>query len=450
MNKSVLSNLDHLSSLSIDEIDQAISTLPIMVQNHIMDETDADKLRYKLMTAKDKKILETYPIRMWQTKDGTWKAHVPDATKDRNRRILQGKTRENLENKILNDYKEKSDTRLVFSTYFAHWLVEYKSLLVKPPTIQRNFDDYRKFIKGTKIDSMKITEITRADLKKYLNDAIVTYQLTRKALNNLKSIFTQLFEYAFDSQDITVNPAFNLKIENTNIRQEQTKFADTEIFNEQECDVFIEYLYNHYREHRPIVTLALLLNFQLGLRVGELCCIRKSDIDDKHLCIAIDRMERSYRPVRLENGVLVEDKTVHEVAEGEVKKNSHRIIYLSEEAQLIIKETLRVQEELGIESEYLFPDENGEHVIRQRFNDCIRFYCQKLEIDVKSSHKIRKTVLSNLFRNGWGFDEIMRISGHRNKDTLMKYYLFSVRKEEDNCEKMSSALSTGHTFGSQP
>ena len=69
MNKSVLSNLDHLSSLSIDEIDQAISTLPIMVQNHIMDETDADKLRYKLMTAKDKKILETYPIRMWQTKD---------------------------------------------------------------------------------------------------------------------------------------------------------------------------------------------------------------------------------------------------------------------------------------------------------------------------------------------------------------------------------------------
>ena len=93
MNKSVLSNLDHLSSLSIDEIEQAISTLPIMVQNHIMDETDADKLRYKLMTAKDKKILETYPIRMWQTKDGTWKAHVPDATKDRNRRILQGKTK---------------------------------------------------------------------------------------------------------------------------------------------------------------------------------------------------------------------------------------------------------------------------------------------------------------------------------------------------------------------
>lgn len=99
MNKSVLSNLDHLSSLSIDEIEQAISTLPIMVQNHIMDETDADKLRYKLMTAKDKKILETYPIRMWQTKDGTWKAHVPDATKDRNRRILQGKPERTLKTK---------------------------------------------------------------------------------------------------------------------------------------------------------------------------------------------------------------------------------------------------------------------------------------------------------------------------------------------------------------
>ena len=65
----------------------------------------------------------------------------------------------------------------------------------------------------------------------------------------------------------------------------------------------------------------------------------------------------------------MEDKTVHEVAEGEVKKNSHRIIYLSEEAQLIIKETLRVQEELGIESEYLFPDENGEHVISRKYKN---------------------------------------------------------------------------------
>ena len=47
----------------------------------------------------------------------------------------------------------------------------------------------------------------------------------------------------------------------------------------------------------------------------------------------------------------------------------YRIIYLSEEAQLIIKETLRVQEELGIESEYLFPDENGEHVISQKYKN---------------------------------------------------------------------------------
>ena len=80
-------------------------------------------------------------------------------------------------------------------------------------------------------------------------------------------------------------------------------------------------------------------------------------------------------------------RTIHEVAEEEAKQNSNRILSLT--------------------------DETGAHIIRQRINDCLRFYCKKLEIDVKSSHKIRKTVLSNLFAKNFDLFEVMSMAGHR-------------------------------------
>ena len=329
-------------------------------------------------------------------------------------------------------------------------MINYKANLVQPPTIQLNYDDYRKYIQGTAIDKMRITEIKRIDIKNCLNDAINKHQLTRKSLNNIKSIFNGLFSYALDAEDITINPTVNLKIENTNIKAETVKDAVTEVFNEQELDALTEYLYKYYKDYRPVITLSVLLNFQLGLRVGELCTIKKTDIDLERRKIRIDRMERSYKPISLVDGKLVENKTVHVVTNGQTKKNSNRIIDLSDEAVLIIEEAIRIQKELSIKSDYLFADDKGEHIIRQRINDCLRFYCKKISLDAKSSHKIRKTVLSNLFAKGFDFEEVMQIAGHRNKSTTLKYYLFSVRLKDDKQSRLTQALATKHCTLGQP
>lgn len=439
-----------INNLSIEQIDSALNNLSLAQNCFILSPTDVEKQRVLLMNAKDKKILKTYPLRIWQASNGTWKAHVPDDTKPRNRKLIQGKTKQNLENNILDDYHKRMDDRLVFANYFAYWLVNYKATLVQPATIQRNYDDYRKYIAGTKIDTMKITNIKRADVKECLNKIINEHHLTRKSLNNVKSIFNGLFAYALDAEDITVNPILNLRIENTNIKAETVKEATTEIFNEQELNTLIEYLYNHYTDNRPVVTLAILLNFQLGLRVGELCTLKKSDIDLERRIIRIDRMERSYRPIILVNGKIVEEKTIHDVTDGKTKKDSNRILDLSDEAIAIINQAIKLQKELSIKSDYLFADDNGEHIIRQRINDCLRFYCKRLSLDAKSSHKIRKTVLSNLFAAGFDFEEVMQIAGHRNKSTTIKYYLFSVRLKDNRQARLTKALSSNHCIFSQP
>ena len=399
-----------------------------------------------------RKIISNHPFKISeQIKHGEvyYLTYVKDETKSNHRRQITAKTKENLENKIYAEYCRCKDTHYVFSNYFSTWLIEHKATEVQPPTLQRLYDDYRKYIKDKPIDKLKITQIKRADIKKCLNDAINQYHLTRKALNNVKSIFNGIFAYAIDNEDILVNPMNDLKITNTNIQPETEKLPETEVFNEEELDCFLEYIYSHYMDNRPVVSLAILLNFQLGARVGELCTLKKSDIDVLNRKIRINRIERSYRPITMVKGQLVEEKTIHVVVEGRTKKDSNRYLDLSDEALLIINRALELQKELGINSEYIFADETGKNIIRQRINDCLRDYCKRISLDPKSSHKVRKTVLSTLFANGFDLDEVKQIAGHRSKSTTLKYYLFSMKQKEDRQERLSKALSSKHCTFSQ-
>lgn len=173
-------------------------------------------------------------------------------------------------------------------------------------------------------------------------------------------------------------------------------------------------------------------------------------IDVVYKTIRIERTERSYKPLSLKNEKIVEGKTIHDITDGKTKANSNRILDLSDEAIAIITEVIKLQKELHIKSDHLFADEKDNHIIRQRINDCLRYYCTKLAIANKSSHKIRKTVLSNLFSKGFDVEEIMDIAGHRNKSTTLKYYLFSKKLKDDRQKRLSKALASKHCTFANP
>lgn len=153
--------MNEYNNLTLEQINNSLKTLSSAGLSCILPTTDVEKIHKQLMNAKQQKIMETYPIRIWQASNGTWRAHVPDDTKERHRRTIQGKTKENLENNILKDYEQKFENPLIFSKFFTNWLMKYKASKVKGPTIQRYYSDYQKFIKGTTIDSTKITDIKR-------------------------------------------------------------------------------------------------------------------------------------------------------------------------------------------------------------------------------------------------------------------------------------------------
>lgn len=52
--------------------------------------------------------------------------------------------------------------------------------------------------------------------------------------------------------------------------------------------------------------------------------------------------------------------------------------------------------------------------------------------------------MHNLFANGFDFEEVMQLAGHRNKSTILKYYLFSAKLKDDRQSRLTQALASKH------
>ena len=66
--------------------------------------------------------------------------------------------------------------------------------------------------------------------------------------------------------------------------------------------------------------------------------------------------------------------------------------------------------------------------------------CEKIGINVKTSHKIRKTYISTLIDSGLNIDQIRRMAGHSDERTTYGNYCFNRMTEEQTEEKIENAL----------
>lgn len=69
----------------------------------------------------------------------------------------------------------------------------------------------------------------------------------------------------------------------------------------------------------------------------------------------------------------------------------------------------------------------------------LRKVCNKVGIEVRSMHKIRKTFISKLFETGMHPKKIQQISGHDNMDTLYKCYCFNTEEDASIMDKLNKA-----------
>lgn len=300
-----------------------------------------------------------------------------------------------------------ANKKVTIASLYPDWL-EYKKLHTNATTyITRIDSDWRRYYDGTNIVSRDIRSITKLDMDEWIHRMIKDHSMTKTAYYNMSVIMRQLLSYAVDKGILLVNPMDGIAVDARRMFQKKKKNRpEEEVFSKTETQDIFKLAIDDYHNNDKLIyklsPLAVMFQFQTGLRVGELCGVKFSDIEGDY--IHIQRMVRDH-PV--------------EVVEKTKTDDGDRMVYLTSKAKELIEEARRYSK-----SEYIFSLVSGEPLKPRVIHDRYDTYCKTLGIKHRSSHKARKTYNSTLLDAGVNIDSVRRMMGHSDEHTTLSNYTF--------------------------
>lgn len=366
---------------------------------------------------KEHKVLEVHTYAITELEGGRNTTYVYDSTKKYNRRLVRAKNYIELINKLYDFYFSAEDIdNKRLCDIFDEWL-EYKCKKKNntQETKKQNKASYEKYVKGTRIDTLPLKSIKTIDLENWAIEVLLKYEMTAKNFNTHKLVVTGPLTYAKRKEFITENPWSKEDLEYTHLfKSKRKKPSECMIFYPDEIEELLEEFERGYALNSNIANLGLMANFELGLRIGELCALKWTDINWKNETLFIQRMES-------------EGKVVEYVKSD--SEAGYRELSLSDEVINLFK---RIRRESRLLSEFIFIKADGSRADEMVFVHRL----EKAELalgwkgKMKRSHCIRRTVASRMQAEGWTLEEIRVWLGHTNIETTLSYLYNPFRTDE--------------------
>lgn len=407
-----------LNNLQYGQSGQASEILQFIIQSGIIN---FDDVQNSMEDMKRKELLEKHPYKIWKGKDGEWYTYLP---RQGNGRVLKKrKSKSDLEKIIIDYYKEQRE--ILLSDIFQEWSsqkLEYGE--IQKQTYDRYKTDFHRFFDNSDIAEKDIRKITEDDLELFIRETIRRKGLSNKAYGGLRLLIIGIFKYAKKKKltEISITQfmgdldlpkkCFSKKV----IKDEESVFTDSEV----------EKISSYIRENVSLINYGILLAFQTGVRVGELCALKYSDIIGNKLCIR--RTEIRYRGR--------DGKYVFEVRESPKTEAGNRDIILNSDAQ----RTLKVIRKLNPFGEYMFMND-GKRIKEKAFSVKIVKICRYVGIKERSMHKARKTYATKLINGGVDESLVVKQMGHTSIDCTKNHYYFNNKSDEDAAKQIEKAIS---------
>lgn len=391
-----------------------------VLENNIID---MSYVQEKIEMTRRKRMLEKHQYEMWQGNDGAWYTYFPD--KEKGRKLKRRMSKKKLEDDIIAYYVALEENPFI-TDLFTRWNDErYENNEIGKNSYTKYKNDFKRFFhKEDSLCKIPMKEITEAELLAFIKLNIKRFHLTRKSYASLRTLIIGVFKYAKMNKitDISISTFFSdLQLSN-NLFKKNHKDASSQVFNDDEIMKLTKYL----RDHPTIHNLGLLLLFETGMRVGELCVLKPGNITEEG--IVINSTEIYYKNPDT-------NKTVFEVKDTLKMGVDERTIIIPEHTRAIIKR-IRLLNPFG---EYLFMKE-GKRINSTRFNYHLYKACKEIGIPERSTHKIRKTYASKLI-DGHVEEALIRSQmGHTDIKTTKDYYYYATQNQKYKESQISKAL----------
>ena len=382
---------------------------------------DVESIKDVVADMNKKEILAQHSQTIWQGSDGNWHTHI--ILEDGKRVVRHRKTREELENYLV-DYYKKLEEAVYIKDVFWKWMNEKLDYCeIKKQSYDKYCAEYKRFFPNDcSICSKKFKNITEDDLEHFIKTTIRDLQLTRKAYSGLVTLLNGIFKYGKKMGCTTISISTFIKdlYLPKNIFKKNFKDKKKEVFMEDEIPVIIGYL----KENPDIWNLALLLQFETGARIGEIATLKKEDIKKHSVLIR-----------RTEVKIKVDDKWKLVVSELPKTDAGYREIILPPSADWTISKIL----EINPNGEFLFMDK-GKRIRENTYNKRLNLICEKLNLAHRTTHKIRKTYGTTLLDSDVNDSFVAEQMGHTDVTTTRKLYYYSNKSYQTKLNQISEAI----------
>ncbi len=410
---------------------------------------DLDDVREKMKENERQKILLKHKYKVFfDEKDGRWKTTVPDESKKNGRRLIARRSREKLDNDLIAYYTQIEDDKYIkenlytLEKIFPIWL-KYKATQTNASSyVRRILVDWNKYYKDTEIVKVVLCDLTYLQLNNWAHNIVKDNSLTRKQYYNMSMIMRQCLDYACEPEIglLSVNLFSKVKVNKNLFTKSEKPKSNTQVFLVDEQKEICDEAHRKFEEHPWCTTpLIILLNFQLGLRISEICAIKWEDIEGNYL--HIQRMEVEQFSIGDDGVTAISDGL--KIVPYTKSSAGDRLVYLNDSAKKIlhlIKETNTKYE--YYDEDYIYIKSQGKtRGTTKAFSKYLYDLCLSSGVIAKSSHKIRKTYISSLFDKGININTIREQAGHEDERTSLNNYCFDQNTNSVMEEKLESATN---------
>lgn len=326
--------------------------------------------------------------------------------------------------------QECQKTGITLEILYPKWL-QHKALHTTAENyIARIEREWQKYYEDTEIAAKDIAELNKLYLDEWAHTLIKDNDMSKKQYFNCTVIIRQALDYAVDLELLESNPFSKVKIDGRRMfRKTQKKPDETQVFMKGEVDKIFSLAWHDFRESTRLVhrlaPLAIVFQFQTGVRLGELCALRYEDLEQ----LGYIHIQRMYR---------YETK---EVVEHTKTADGDRQVLLTDEAQRIIEVAKSYQKKHDLPHDGYIFSVNDKPLSHSSVGDLYRKYCVKAGIVNKSSHKTRKTYISCLIDGQININTIRKMVGHADERTTLNCYCYDRSTEDEKAQKIKAALA---------
>ena len=365
-----------------------------------------DKVHHRSIHLQTRRHKSGYTYELW-------------VTKDKNKKYITAVTLDGLYEKLYEYYtqgKEKKWNNATFEELYKTFPTWKNDDGVTGKTIQIRQQHWDKYYADTDIVKQRIDTLEPRDWRLFFIQMVKEHHLVKKQLTEIKTVINDLYQYAIDEDLVKFNPLRDLNFKKMPYAS-KTKYHKVlaPTFHRQDEEKVMEWCREEIKDPRKkkLYYYAIMLNWDCGLRFGELAGLRWEDYDtvDKYLNISGQSVE-----------------TVELQKDGTFKTTGrHRVEYLKgNEAPRLIglkPRDIQVLEEIRnmhLSETEIFPSGFFRY---GTFNGKIKLLSKALGYDPKKfrSHSLRVTALSNDYMETHDIKHTQGKAGHTSFIMTDKY-----------------------------